>query len=233
MWNGSHDRVTALPRIHIVNTTHTQKEDMKTTLIRAALSAALVLPLGAYAESQFTTAASGTITATARLDFQITIPKVLFLQVGTGTNMATNATVNKIDFTVTAANLGNGTPVAASAASGDLGNGTVTAKVVGNNGTITFTSTTLGALGNGSGDTISYAQIATATAALTSATVLAAPALADGTTTTVTLTPASGKVLQRDAKWTYSYLNSAVVPPGTYGGTATNNSRVTYTASMP
>src|SRR5438445_146201 len=82
----------------------------------------------------------------------------------------------------------------------------------------TFTSTTLGALGNGSGDTISYAQIATAAASLTSATVLAHPALADAATTTVTLTPAAGKVIQRDAKWTYTYLNSNVVAPGTYGG---------------
>ena len=37
-----------------------------------------------------------------------------------------------------------------------LGYPLVTAKVIGNNGTITFTSTTLGALGNGAGDTISY-----------------------------------------------------------------------------
>lgn len=206
---------------------------MRNTIIKSAVAVALALPLFAHAESQFTTGAGTPITASAKVDFQITIPKVLFLQVGTGTNMATNATVNKIDFTVPAANVGDGSVISASAGSGDLGNGTVTAKVLGNNGTITFTSTTLGALGNGSGDSISYGQIATATAALTSATVLAAPALADGATTTVTLTPPSGKIMQRDAKWTYTYLNAAVVPPGTYGGTATNNSRVTYTASMP
>jgi len=121
----------------------------------------------------------------------------------------------------------------ASAASGDLFNGTVTARVIGNNGTITFTSTTLGALGNGSGDTISYAQIAAAVAVNTSATALAHPALLDGATSTVTLTPAVGKVMNRDAKWTYTYLNSAVVAPGTYGGVNANNSRVTYTATMP
>ena len=39
--------------------------------------------------------------------------------------------------------------------------------------------------------------------------------------------------VNRDAKWTYTYANAAVVAPGTYGGTNTNNSRVTYTASMP
>ena len=124
-------------------------------------------------------------------------------------------------------------PLTASAGSGDLGNGTVTAKVSGNNGAITFTATTSGALGNGSGDSISYGQIATSVATLTSATPLAAPALADGSTTTVTLTPASGKVVSRDAKWTYTYLNQTVAAPGTYGGVNANNSRVTYTASMP
>ena len=205
----------------------------KSLLLKSAVALAVAAPLVAGAESAFTTGAGTPITASARLDFQIIIPKVLFLQVGTGTANAANATINQIAFSVPAANVGDASVIAATAGSGDLGNGTVTAKVIGNNGTITFTSTTLGALGNGSGDTISYAQIATATAALTSATVLAHPALADAATTTVTLTPAAGKVIQRDAKWTYTYLNSNVVAPGTYGGVNANNSRVTYTASMP
>lgn len=201
--------------------------------MKAAIALALAAPMLASAESQFSTGAGSPITANARLDFQIVIPKVLFLQVGTGTNMGTNATINQIQFSVPAANVGDGTVIAATAGSGDLGNGTVTAKVVGNNGTITFTSTTAGALGNGAGDTISYGQIATGVVALTSATPLAAPALADAATTTVTLNPAPGKVINRDAKWTFTYTNAAVVPPGTYGGVNTNNSRVTYTASMP
>ena len=207
---------------------------MKTNLVKIAVAAALVAaPLMANAESAFTTGAGTPITASAHLDFQITIPKILFLQVGTGTNMAANATINQIAFSVPAANVGDGSVISATAGSGDLGNGVVTARVIGNNGTVTFTSTTVGALGNGAGDTISYGQIATAAAANTSATVLAHPTLADAATTTVTLTPASGKVINRDAKWTYTYTNAAVVAPGTYGGVNTNNSRVTYTASMP
>jgi hypothetical protein len=207
---------------------------MKTNLLKAAVLAALVAaPMMASAESNFTTGAGSPITASAKLDFQIVIPKILFLQVGTGTNMAANATVNQIAFSVPAANVGDGSVISATAGSGDLGNGVVTARVIGNNGTVTFTSTTIGALGNGSGDTISYGQIATAAAANTSAVILAHPTLADAATTTVTLTPAAGKVLSRDAKWTYTYTNAAVVPPGTYGGVNANNSRVTYTASMP
>jgi hypothetical protein len=66
----------------------------------------------------------------------------------------------------------------------------------------------------------------------TTATVLAAPALADGATTTITLT-AVGKIVQQDAKWAYTYANATVPPQGTYGGINANNSRVTYTASVP
>jgi len=204
---------------------------MRKTALRAAVALAVALPLVANAESTFTTGAGTPITAAARLDFQITIPKTLFLRVGTGTLNTTLATIDQIQFSVPAANVGNGTAVAGTG--GDLTGGTVTAQVIGNNGTITFTSTTAGALGNGAGDTISYGQIATTVATLTSATALVHPTLADAATTTVTLTPASGKVINRDAKWTYSYLNTAVVPPGTYGGVNANNSRVTYTASMP
>lgn len=199
----------------------------KSLLAAAVLSAA---PLLANAES---TSVVGAGNASARLDFQITIPRVLFLRVGTGADFTTNPAVNLIAFTVPGANLGDSTPVAATAGSGDLGTGAVTAKVIGNNGTITFTSTTLGALGNGGGDTISYGQINTAVANLVSATPLAHPTLADGATTTVTLTPASGKVINRDARWTYTYANAAVVGAGTYGGVNVNNGRVTYTAAMP
>ena len=68
----------------------------------------------------------------------------------------------------------------------------------------------------------------------TTATALNAPALADGAVTSTTVAPSAGsKVVNLDAKWTYAYLNGAVVAPGTYGGVNANNSRVTYTASMP
>src|SRR5262249_23310603 len=97
------------------------------------LSAAMIFsaPFLAHAESTFTSAGSNT---TAHLDFQITIPRILFLQVGTGTALANNTGINLITFTVPAANVGDGTVINASATSGDIGNGTVTARVIGNNG---------------------------------------------------------------------------------------------------
>jgi len=195
------------------------------------LSSLLLIPAISSAESNFQTG-TGALTATGRLDFSITVPKTLYVRIGTGANLANNATVDLINFTVPAANVGNGVPVAG--VGGDIGAGTVTARVIGNNGAITFGSTTTGPLNNGAGDSISYTQIATAVAANTSATPLAAPALADAATTNITLTPNIGtKVTRFDARWTYTYLNSAVAAPGTYGGINANAGRVTYTASMP
>ncbi len=193
---------------------------------------ALLASTSAFAESNIVSGNASPLTATARLDFQVTIPKLLYLRVGTGTDLATNTAVNLISFAVPAASLGNGAAVAATAASGDLANGAVTARVIGNNGNVTLTSTTSGALSNGNGDTISYGQILTTATTLNSATALPAPALADSATTTQTVA-AVNNVVNRDARWTYTYRNQAVVAPGTYGGANVNNGRVTYTASMP
>ena len=131
-----------------------------------------------------------------------------------------------------AASIGNGTPVAATAASGDIGNGTVTAIVRGNGGNIGLTSVATGALSDGAGDSINFSQITTTAATLTTGTILTPPTLANGTSANVPLT-AVGKVVNQDAKWTYQYANSAIVPSGTYGGVNTQNGRVTYTATLP
>ncbi len=199
-----------------------------------ALSLALIaagLCGAARAESNFQTGA-GALTATARVDFRITIPRILFLQVGAGTLYANNTAIDLIDFVVPAANIGNATPVVATAASGNLGNGTVTAIVRGNGGNIGLTSVATGALSNGAGSSINWSEITTSAAALTTATVLTPPTLANGTSANVPLT-AVGSVVNQDAQWTYRYANSAIVPAGTYGGVNTNNGRITYTATLP
>jgi hypothetical protein len=196
----------------------------KSTLLAAALVAA-ALPLGANAESQFSTGIASPITANARLDFQINIPKILLLNVG-----STGATVDLIEFDVTAAQLQSGGAVNATAASGDLGNGTVTARVLGNNGQVTLTATATGPLTNATGDTISYSEIVTTSSA---PGTLPAPVLADGVSAPVNVPVTAGKITDASAQWTYTYANSTQVAPGTYGGVNTNNGRVTYTASMP
>lgn len=215
-----------------------------TWLAAGVIAAGIALSSGtARAESNFV---NGAGTATAHLNFQVIIPKFLYLQVGTGTYPTTVATVDTISFDMTSAiaSIGNGTAQAATAASGDLGNGAVTARVVGNNFTaaVNLSAATTGPLSNGAGNTISWSEITVATAAQAvvpaSASTLAHPGTAaapftDGASTTVSLTPAaSSKVINQSAKWTFSYKNTNVPSSGTYGGAA-NGGQVTYTIAMP
>ena len=207
------------------------------SLVALSAIAAIATPMLAHAESSTQTGA-GALAATARLDFRITIPKVLFLRVGTGGlfGAAANGTIDLIDFTVPAANLGDGVAIAATVGSGNLGNGAVTALLRSNAGVVTLTANTLGALGNGAGDTIPWSEIAIANSALV------APAFAN-TFPHLAALPASGasanfapapvaKVTNVGSTWTFSYLNTNTVPAGTYGGVNVNNSRVTYTATV-
>jgi hypothetical protein len=184
-----------------------------------ALVAILAAPLGANAESSVATGA-GALSTNARVDFQITIPKFVALRVGTN-----SGTIDLVSFTVPAANVGNGTAVAGTG--GDLGGGAVTATVLGNGGNVTLQANTPGAINNGGTGTINWSQITTASNNVN----LPAPVLANGASATVTVTAAAG-VVNQTATWTYSYANTGVVVPGTYGGVGVNNGRVTYTASV-
>lgn len=194
----------------------------------AASLAALSVPMFVHAESAVNTGAGTPLTASARLDFSVVVPKFVSLRIG-----AAGAGITAITFTVPGQNVGDGT--AAAVVGGDLGAGVVTAAVRGNNGNITLTSNTSGAMNDGNAaETLSFTQITTATALNTSATALAAPPLGDGPAGvgSVTVT-ATNKIVDSDARWTYSYLNTVLPPAGTYGGVNANNGRVTYTASMP
>jgi hypothetical protein len=212
---------------------------MKTSIaLKTVLGAAsLALPLMAFAESNVQTgAATAAPGATAHVDFSIVIPKILYLRVGTGSKYTTgvlssNAAVDLITFSPTAAQVGNGTAVAGTG--GDLTGGVETAAIVSNSGNVTLNATATGALGNGAGDSIPFTQITTTATTLTSATALPAPVLTNATSANVVLTAPPTKVIVQDAQWTFAYANAAVVPVGTYGGVNTNNSRVVYTATMP
>ena len=125
--------------------------------------------------------------------------------------------------------MGDGSAIAGTG--GNSANGTVTARVRANGGTVSFSATTLGALSNGTGSSINWSAITTTPTTLVTATVLAAPTLANGASATLSLTPV-GNVVNQDATWTYGYSNTAIVSPGTYGGVNVNNGRVTYTASV-
>lgn len=201
---------------------------------------AVSVPLLVHAESNVVSGAqTATPGATAHVDFQITIPKVLFLRVGTGSTYATGnpltsvATVDLIQFAPAAGTVGNGTAVAGTG--GDVGGGVVTAAIVSNSGTVTYGATNAGPISDGAGDTISYSNITTTAAKITSTVPLPPPVLVDGTSITQTLTPPASKFILADAQWTYKLTNATTFnpPAGTYGGIATATGRVTYTATMP
>lgn len=186
----------------------------KALILKTALAVALATPMLASAESQLTVGAG---TASARLDFRVVIPRVLFLAVGTGNAALTNnSTVDRLEFNYTAspATVGSGVD---SATQG------ITVRVLGNDGQIT-----LSAAGSSTGlvntltptDVIPWSEIL---ATSTDSTNFNVPAV--GGTAAPTLT--GGKVTARTATWNYSYSNSATPAPGTYDG------RVTYTATMP
>ena len=214
---------------------------MKKLLLIAAVAGAL--PFAAQAESNFATGTSG-LTATAHVDFIVTVPKVLFLQVGTGTSYATNATVNNMTFAVPAGSVGNGTAVVPTG--GDLagGNG-VTVRVLGNSGNVSLTDTTTGQLSSGvvGNPTIPWTDIAvtagalaTTTTGFTNAAIAHPPfnnAAGGGVSATPTTLTATGGLVRQEGSWTFAYANTATLPAGTYGSTAGNNGIVTYTATAP
>lgn len=181
-----------------------------------AIALALASPLAANAESNVTTGA-GTISATARVNFSITIPRFIFLQVGTGTLLAANATINTIDFQPALTVVGNGTPVAATAGSGDQGNGIVTVRIIGNAGNVTLGATGPANLTSGANN-IPWTQIATAiTGGATHPTINGAAAAFTATANVVNIA----------GTWAYSYLNATTPAGGTYTG------QVLYTATTP
>lgn len=182
----------------------------------AVLVAAAALPLAAVAESNVSSGA-GTLSASARVNFSIVIPRLLFLQVGTGTLLAANTTIDTISFAPGVGVIGNSTPVAATAGSGNLGNGSVTVRIISTAGNVSLAATAAPNLVSGS-NTIPWTQVATAiTGGATHPTIngSAAP-----------FTAVSG-VVDVNGTWTYSYLNSITPAAGTYTG------QVTYTATSP
>ncbi len=103
-----------------------------------AVAGAAALPSAAHAESKFVTGTASPLTASANLDFTITIPKFVYVRIGTGANMANNTTIDNLVYTVPAAYVGDGSSITGTG--GDLTGGQVTARVIGNNGTIAFSS---------------------------------------------------------------------------------------------
>lgn len=160
-------------------------------LLKSALALALATPLLASAESQLVIGTGG---ATARLDFRVVVPRVLFLGVGTGAAaLANNTTIDTVTFDYSTNPAALGTGAAAGAITGNV----VPVRVLGNNGQITLAASTTGALTNGTADTIPWSEI-TSTSSLAALPSPAIPLTGAGATSNVTLSSGT-KVTDRSA----------------------------------
>lgn len=179
-------------------------------------SLGLIAMTPAVADSEFDIG-NGALTANADLDFEIVIPRFLYLQVG-----STGTTVDTVTFDLSGVasiadvdtQIGNGTAV-----DGDI---TVGVRLVSNAGDVD-----LEAVGSGTGltngtETIPWSQI-TGTAATGGATGLDVPVVGAAAVTI----PATNGVVNRSDTWSFDYENDLLVGGGTYTGT------VTYTATAP
>lgn len=189
-------------------------------LVTTILLAATSLPGTLMAES-----ASDDVSpysAAVNLDFQITIPSVLNFRVGSA------GSIDLITFSPAAGVIGDDSDVPG--AGGDLTGGVVTVELFSNIGPVTITPTNSSGgagLTNGT-ENIPYTEILTTS----NLPALDAPVLSDAGGTATLPTETDG-VTDLSAQWTYTYDNTAVYAAGTYGGTNTQGSRVTYTASVP
>lgn len=202
-------------------------------MARAFLIAASAIGAVALVAADPAWAGSGTDNAAPfnrnqTLTFRVTYPQFLRFRVG-----SPGAVVDRITFSPTIAQVGNGAPITGTG--GETGGGTAaTVQIVGNNGQITITPTNdSGGLGLGTGTVadgyINYDQIETQT----SSAQLPAPVLGNAGGTAVQPTLNTTLVTQRSAVWTYRYLNATIPSAGSYGAGTGTGGRVTYTATMP
>ena len=177
------------------------------------------LAICAQAESDINSSAGAAISATARLNMRVTVPRVLFLRVGRGTNFADSTLIDRVTFTVSAANVGSGAPIAGV----NTPAGPLVARVLSNGGNVSFrASGVLNGLAKGA-RRIPWTQIV----ASTSGGTLPHPAIGNGVAGPVSTLSAVAGVVNQTSTWTFNYSNSNPVEFGTYNG------RVTYTASVP
>jgi len=188
-------------------------------LLKSALALAIASPLMAAAESQLTT---GSGSAQARLNFEVNIPAVLFLAVGSGAGqLVTNSAIDTVffDYTNNAADVGTGAPAQLISNSINGSGSTVPVRVFGNNGQLVITANNPANLVSGT-DTIPFSQLTVSS----NNPALPAPAFSGGTSQPTV----NGRVTDLNAEFTYGFSNNLPVAPaaGVYTGT------VTYTAAV-
>jgi hypothetical protein len=174
--------------------------------------AAVAAAFSAHSESTLVTGA-GALSTTSHLNFSVVVPKILYLQVGSGTLAAPSATIDTVTFSLTAAQVGSAAAVAGTSAP----SATINARVLANNGTVTFTAAGSGAGLTGPGVTIPWTEIVP-----TAVGTLIHPPI----TNTAQSVAATSGVVNQTATYSFNYSNTNTVAAGTYTG------QVTYTASI-
>jgi len=170
--------------------------------IVSMMSAAMVLPQMATADSQLSIGPAGT-TAAGNLDFTITIPDFVFFQIG-----SVGATVDRVDFDLGPTQPGSGGPILATGGSGDGSDGILNVTLITNSANVSIAATG-GNLTSGA-DTIPFTDITAV----------------DGGTLSVpdfgaTISPFAVSPSTLNDTWTYTYDNSTVYNTGIYTGTVT------------
>jgi len=177
-----------------------------------AVTLALAPAAGALAGSNFATG-SGGLSTSVNLQFLITIPRFVYLRVGSASG------VNTLSYAPTVAQMVNSTAVLGTG--GDIGGSDLTVRVVGNAGNVTLTATTAAATLTSGGNTMPWSTLS----ATSPAGTITAPPFNSGST----VLTASGGVVNQSGTWRYAWTRPAasVYAAGTYTGT------VTFTAATP
>lgn len=185
-------------------------------LVVAAGMGLPVIPAGA--ESQLVV---GPGNASARVNFVIVIPRVLYLGIGAGGEKALQP--SQPDVTTVGFDLGS-RPDAVGAGRSAAGPAVaVPVAVYGNQGPVSIRVDHPHNLVSAQG-VIAFSQIAVHSS---DATNLPAPSFQGTPTVGTTLSHPRARITSRRATWTYSYENASTPAPGRYEGQAI------YTATMP
>lgn len=171
------------------------------------------------AESNLMAGNAAALSASAKLNFRVVVPRVIYFSVGTASTLADNAAVDEVAFSVPQNSVGNGTPVAATSSSGGY---PVTARVIGLGSSVSLT-----AAGTAGGLTDGTQSVPWSLIAASSSGTLPHPAIGDGAAGVATNLAATAGVVDKTSTWTFNYANTLPLASGSYVG------QVTYTAALP
>jgi len=180
-------------------------------MLSSVAATAVSVPMLASADSALSIAAPGSASADAHIDFQVVIPSFIFFQLGPAG--VGNVSLVSFDVSTDPDGPGSGTAVPGSTSVG------VTLR---SNATNVQIAASGGNLDDGGGNTIALGDITPSAGGQV-------PVPDFGNSTGSFPVAALGGLLSDT--WAFSYDNTAIPAPGTYGGANINGGRVTYTAT--